>query len=68
DDRAGSELEANAANFGLGTHHETNKEGEAVDTKVGFYGITMKNATVKPTADAEEAKVSVFYNGAVNSS
>ena len=67
DDRSGTELEANAANFGLGTYQTKDKDGEPVDTKIGFYGITMKNATVKPTADAEEAKVSVYYNGSVSS-
>ncbi|HEJ9413232.1 TPA: fimbrial protein [Proteus mirabilis] len=67
DDRAGSELEESAANFGLGTYQTKGDNEEAVDTKIGFYGITMKNATVKPTADDEETKVSVLYNGSVNS-
>ncbi|MDM3746623.1 type 1 fimbrial protein [Proteus mirabilis] len=68
DDRAGTELEENEANFGLGTYQTKDKDGEPKETKVGFYGITMKNATVKSTADAEETKVSVYYNGAVNNS
>lgn len=50
DDRAGTELTAGDANFGLGTYG---------DTKIGFYTVNMSNAFVKANPDAEPVKVSV---------
>lgn len=52
DDRAGTELAPGNNNFGLGTYNAS--------TQVGYYTITMKNATVKATPDANETSVSVL--------
>lgn len=51
DDRAGTELTAGDNNFGLGTYGTDN---------VGFYTVTMENATVKANTDADAASVSVL--------
>lgn len=50
DDRAGTELTAGDNNFGLGTYESDN---------VGFYTVTMENATVKANTDADATSVSV---------
>lgn len=52
DDRAGTELTAGDNNFGLGTYN--------TDTQVGYYTISMANATVKANSDANATNVSVL--------
>ena len=51
DDRAGTELTTGDNNFGLGTYESAN---------VGFYTVTMENATVKANPDADATSVSVL--------
>ena len=50
DERAGTELTTGNNNFGLGT--------DGTD-KIGFYTISMENATVKENSDATATKVGV---------
>ncbi|WP_447875458.1 fimbrial protein [Serratia fonticola] len=51
DERAGTELTTGNTNFGLGLYGD--------DTKVGFYKVTMKNATVKADENATDKSVGV---------
>ena len=55
DNRAGTASTSAITNFGLGTYGEDN-------TKVGFYTISTRNATVKADADATATNVG-FLNG-----
>ncbi|MEX6315079.1 fimbrial protein [Providencia manganoxydans] len=50
DDRSGTELTPGDNNFGLGTSESVN---------IGFYTVTMENATVKANANANATSVSV---------
>lgn len=52
DERAGTELTLGNTNFGLGTYD--------TDTNIGFYTVTMANATVKANADASATTVGVL--------
>ena len=52
DERAGTELTAGNTNFGLGLYGD--------DTKVGFYKVTMENATVKANESAADTSVGVL--------
>lgn len=58
DDRAGTELTAGDNNFGLGTYESDN---------VGFYTVSMENATVKANTDAEATSVSVLVGSSLGS-
>lgn len=60
DQRAGSELTAGDNNFGLGTYN--------TDTKIGFYTITMGNATVKANADATATSVGIVSGSSYTNS
>lgn len=51
DERAGTELTAGNTHFGLGQYGD--------DTKVGFYTVTMENATVKANENAADKSVGV---------
>ncbi len=51
DERAGTELTTGNTNFGLGLYGD--------DTKVGFYKVTMENATVKADENATDKSVGV---------
>lgn len=52
DNRAGTELTTAANNYGLGIYGD--------DTKIGFYTVTMKNASVKANPDASATSVGVL--------
>lgn len=52
DERAGTELTLGNNNFGLGTYK--------TDTNIGFYTVTMENATVKANTDATATDVGVL--------
>ncbi|CAI1197304.1 TPA: fimbrial protein [Serratia fonticola] len=52
DERAGTELTAGNTNFGLGQYGD--------DTKVGFYKVTMENATIKADENAADKTVGVL--------
>lgn len=54
DNRADTELTAGNFNFGLGTY-----DLEGTDTKIGYYTVTMKNATTQQNPDAEIVNVGV---------
>ncbi|WP_140187733.1 fimbrial protein [Providencia stuartii] len=58
DDRAGTELTPGDNNFGLGTYESDN---------VGFYTVTMENATVKANTDADATSVSVLVGSDLGS-
>lgn len=60
DNRAGTEKKEGDSYFGLGSYKMAVDGKEAVDTKVGYYTVSMKNATVKEDLTSEEKKVYVM--------
>ncbi|WP_368870436.1 fimbrial protein [Proteus mirabilis] len=60
DNRAGTEKKEGESYFGLGSYKMAVDGKEAVDAKVGYYTVSMKNATVKEDLASEEKKAYII--------